>query len=526
MQPNWQIKDLIDLEYFLHQDTERHSHVEENPLRMQDRRIFLDFQNSRSGSFSRGELLKFWVEKRRKSAAAGLGLEASPGNTFAETYGIIRLFLILAALIFGSLLSWSLLSYTGTQPINVFTCLWVMVAPQLALLMILSVSLILKFMGGFSFFAGVHPLLSALIKRLVLWMLSKGRAAVSARRRHSVKEIAGLIGRQKTLYGSIFFWPVFILSQLSGLFFNIGLLGGLLVKVSLTDLAFSWQSTLHLSSKTVYRIVHTISAPWAWMAPPPAGHPTLEQIEGSRLVLKDGMARLTTSDLVSWWPFLFLAILFYGLLPRLLLLAAGAWRLSTALRRIDFTQAACDALIHRMQTPMVETGNRAFSEGLPRPAFSPETRAAGTADVTEIPAEYAILLVPEEIDAILKDDLLAEPVGRNLGLRVLTRMAFGADPDTDAKRLSEILSKTDIPLSRIRILILQEAWQPPIRETVFWIQKLRQAAGKNTGLIIGLIGKLRPGMGFSAPNDMQRIIWTQAANSLGDPFLRVEVLEG
>ena len=55
------------------------------------------------------------------------------------------------------------------------------------------------------------------------------------------------------------------------------------------------------------------------------------------MVLKEGIYHLTTPDLVSWWPFLLLAVCFYGFLPRIrfnmgstviLLLPKGAcdWR--------------------------------------------------------------------------------------------------------------------------------------------------------------------------------------------------------
>jgi hypothetical protein len=528
MQPKWRINDLIDLEYFLHQDAGSDSQAGETENRMRDRRIFLDFAKTHSEPFSRRELLRFWVEEKKKSLMHRSGSAASPGDVFAETYGIIRLILILASLVFGGLLSVSLLSYTGAQPINIFTCLWVLIAPQLLLLVMLAVSLIPKSAGnGFSF-SGGYPLLSALIRKRFLRMVFQGTTAVGAEKRNAVREITGLIGRQKTLYGSIFFWPVFILAQLFGLFYNIGLLCALMAKITLTDLAFGWQSTLQPGPETVYRIVHAISAPWAWFAPPPTGHPTLEQIEGTQLVLKEGMAHLATADLVSWWPFLFLAILFYGLIPRLLLIAVGAQRLSTALRRIDFSHGACDSLIHRMRTPLVETGNRAFfsDPSRSRPASKTKNDVSDATDSAARATEYAVVLVPKEIDNELANDLLAERIAQALGLRMLHRAAFSGDPKKDAEGLLKILSKTQTPLSQVRILVLQEAWQPPIRETLFWIEKLRKAAGKNTGIIIGLVGKPRRGLPLTAPDDTHQVIWRQAVNSLGDPFLRTAALEG
>ncbi|PIP38686.1 MAG: hypothetical protein COX19_11375 [Desulfobacterales bacterium CG23_combo_of_CG06-09_8_20_14_all_51_8] len=223
--------------------------------------------------------------------------------------GMVRTLAVITAALSGAGLAWSLLSYSGTAPINIFTCVWVLLVPQLALLVILGLSLLVSRAGVAPVFKGFYPLLAALFRRLIMSVKKAGETSLTGGQRLSLQAMAGFVGRQASLYGPVFFWPIFLLAQIFTVFFNLGILCATLLKLAITDLAFGWQSTLHPTPETVYHLIDAFSMPWSFM---PAAHPTLAQIQGSQMILKDGMVHLSTLDIVFWWPFLCHALVWYG----------------------------------------------------------------------------------------------------------------------------------------------------------------------------------------------------------------------
>lgn len=527
MQSQWHFKDLIDLEYFLKLDTGNEpAPASADPVSV-DRQIYLSYAASYPGSLSRRNLLKYWLKRKREQEEQAKDCPASsPGDAFFESYKIVRMALIIIALCFGASLAWAILSYKGTEPINVFTFLWGLIVPQILLLTLLTVSLALRRMGLLKSFQGLYPLMSSMLTRMAFKLKQTGESSLPAKHRDRVHEVFGLIGRQKTLYGSIFFWPIFILLQIFGVCFNIGVLSATLVKVTITDLAFGWQSTLQPAPETLFRIIHYFALPWSWLVPSSFAHPNIPQIEGSKIILKEGMARLSTGDLISWWPFLCLAVIFYGFLPRLVLLIAGTWRQHHLLKKIDFTHAACDRVIQRMQAPGLSTKSRPFSN---KPAslkiFSPSEEAdAEPIGISGESMPSAIIFVPEDIHHQFSDDELSDRILAVFRLRILGRIILSFDFRKDKDALKSLLGQTDVSLSSARIIMVQEAWQPPIKEVISWIQNLRNVIGKKTGIILALIGKPAHDKVFTSPKDTDLLIWERAVNSLGDPYIRTENL--
>ncbi|MBS3731594.1 MAG: DUF2868 domain-containing protein, partial [Desulfobacterales bacterium] len=134
----------------------------------------------------------------------------------------------------------------------------------------------------------------------------------------------------------------------------------------------------------------------------------------------------------------------------------------------------------------------------------------------------AIVAVPEEITP--DHEALKRQLGSRLGAVPAAVITVNGDMDADAEKLAQALQSRQPGQSR-RLVIIQESWQPPIRENLTWIRHMKQAAGPETGAIVGLIGKPEKAGSFAAPvPETERIIWQQAVNSLGDPYTRVEVL--
>jgi hypothetical protein len=529
MGQKWRFKDIIDLEFFLHRNETGKNDTISSFSDSSNRKFYLEFAKTHTAPFSRRELLKYWVEHQRKIERQGKGPSSqTPGEAFYESYRVVRTILILIALISGASASWGLMSYRGDDPINVFTLLWVLIVPQIFLLAVLFLSSVMRHMGGLKNISGIYPLVTDLICGFAFKLKNVGKNSLSAARRNRLGDALGFLDRQKILYGSVLFWPIFSLFQIFGGCFNIGLLGALLIKVTVTDLAFGWQSTLMVTAEALHRFIGYVSLPWSWIAPPPYAHPTLSQIEGSKIVLKDGIANFATADLVSWWPFLCFVFLFYGLLPRLFLLAFGIWRQHRALNRIDFAHADCDRLVQNMQTPQLATMSRAYQREV-EPSSSkgkPETEGHEPLPNSGLSTSAAIVFVPEDIDTLFAEEDLTGRIHSLLRLRTLGRIRLSMDSRKDIAALKNLMDQTDASLSAARLVILQEAWQPPIRETVSWIGNLRRAAGKKTGIIVGLIGKPAREIKFTSPEDSDMLIWDHVINSMGDPYIRIENLGG
>jgi len=526
----WRIPDLIDFEYLLRARSNKNL---DDAAGDADRRIYQAFIHNhpdmaeKPGSIRRRTLFRYWLSRKREEIKTAAGDQAQlPGEAAAETLSLTRWMAGIAGILFGAGLCGSLLAYAGDDPINIFSCLYVMIAPQLILLLLLGVSSVFRVLGRGRSIGGVYPLLTGLFRRFIKKLINSRHNALSAGRRTEIEAVTGMIGQSRTIYGPILFRPIFIIGQIFGICFNAGIIGVLLLRVTITDLAFGWQSTLKPAAETVYRIVDTIALPWSWFLPAAIAHPTVSQIEGSQFVLKEGMQHLNSPDLVAWWPFLLLAVIFYGLTPRLLIFAATVIRQRRAIKRLSFKHAACDRLLSAMKTPRVQTRSRAYKKQDERsPGTESPEKSTGPAS-SETPAEVldpAAVLIPEDISGHYQEAELRERIHIRLGLDMIAGIICGFDSDTDARAIKDNLPG-DMNPAHIRLVIIQEAWQPPIQETLAWIAAIRRQAEIRNSLIIGLIGKPGASTIFTPPSDTDRMIWEHAIAKLGDPYMRVEIL--
>jgi hypothetical protein len=528
MKNMWQIKDLIDLEYFLGQKFKEPIDNKDLDSRNFDRSAYLSFSNHgwiSDDSFNRKRLIRHWLELRRKKEIQdNRNKIVLPGEAFTETIGILRFLTVLMAFFFGVGLTWGLFSYQGREPINVFTCLWVLVAPQVLLLLFLIVSAVLYKFRIINSFMSIYPMITAIVQATSKKIGHFAKKRIDASKANRIRETYALLGKTKTVYGSIFFWPIFLLSQLFGIFFNMGILCVIFLKVAITDLAFGWQTTLQLAPESVLRLVETVALPWAWLFSPPIAHPTLTQIIGSKMVLKEGIFHLATGDLVAWWPFIFLSVFFYAFLPRVILAITGIYLKNRAIESIDFNHVACDRLIMRMKTPEVFTGNQPYQainiDKISTLSYDTPVKSTGSATTP------AIVLVPTEIFDQFSDTQLGKKLKESFGMYAEAVIPVEMDATNDNDRIREVLSEKQVKNVSYHTIIVQEAWQPPIKESISWIKNLGAARKGTAGMVIALVGKPAHDTIFTPPSEMDRMIWEQAINGLGDPYIRIESLGG
>ncbi len=535
MQTDWQIKDLIDLEYFFELDNRE----DDKNLMRRDREIYLSailptipkdtFSSETLTGDTPKRIIKAWLDKRRTIEKKARGSEVIlPGDAFVEVRRLLCYLAFVIASLSGVGLTFSLLTYKGSEPLNVSVFLGVLVLAQMGLILILLFGFYLRKQSRlFENSSFVYSLLSRITIKTVLWFREKTLKKLSAKQRDQVQATLGLARRQRTIYGSVFFWPFFIIGQTVGVGFNLGVLAATFLRIIGADLAFGWQSTIQISSLAVFKAVKLIALPWSWFIPAGIAHPTIEQIEGSHMVLKDGIYHLATQDLVSWWPFLCMAVCVYGLLPRILLLITGIAIQKRRLRQQTFDHTDCDRLMQRLTTPVLETGGQT-DKVVSDNSFLLQNSAAGMPPNPEHSdpndnnvANTVVALIPDDIFDAVKD--------RELSLNIKT--AFGYDlglkfeVEADALADLAVLEKLVDTNGTAKIMFLQEAWQPPIRETLLFIRKIREIAGAKAKIIIALIGKPAAETVFTSVKTEDYKIWEQKISRIGDPYLRLEKLK-
>ena len=522
MRQKWTIADFLDLEYFFMQDQKLTKEGGERVLRERDRALFLDEIKPEVGEAvpDRGWLIFRWLQVRRSRENQAHSEVLLPGQAWSGFKNLLSLLVSLLMVISGAGIAYSALSYFGKEPVNVSIFFLFFVVVQLLWLALILMGWAVRQFKGQDLRSAYGP---SLLNRVIVSLLKPSKLASGGGRRARLAALMAGAQARSASYKRLFLWPPFILLQISGVAFNLGVLGALLVKVLFTDLAFGWQSTIALTAPLVSTFVKWLALPWSWLLGSFA-YPGLAQIEGSRMVLKEGMYHLVNADLTSWWPFLLMAIFCYGLLPRVLLLGAGVFGVRRALSRDFWKRVEYLQLVQRMLTPLLETGacNRGAVEARPTSFLtSALDNLNGVSQAGEIrePALHGSLI------ALIPDELFGDCDLQKLDF--FCRQAYGyevkqslclAGEESEPNLIFKIL---EMPTG---VLLLQEAWQPPIQEMMTFLQKLRTSCRVETHIIIALVGKPEPETIFTPVVENDLRIWQQKLAILGDLYLQVSPL--
>jgi hypothetical protein len=523
--PRWRIPDVIDLEFFLAEDRKLDAGV----LLVRDHGMFLELskrqeEQGRGGVVPpRSVLFWQWLQARR----AGVNdSEILPGRMFAAAHGLLWKLLGVVGLGVGASVAGGLLRYEGTQPVNVAVYFGALVLPQILLVAVAVLTIALRKAGWLSAQAtGWVGILRGLWAWLVVRWHRHGWARLPGERRAQMESFLGTFRLRQGCSGEVMLWPVVSLLQWFGVAFNVGVLAATLWLVTVSDRAFGWQSAVRFEPDQVHAVVKLMARPWSWYLPEGTGLPTLEEVKGSRIILKDGIRSLATDDLVSWWPFLCLAVGFYGLCPRLILLGTS-WGLGRrALQHLDYSHVACDRLFERMTSGVLETSGG--TEPAERTGPVKEQFEAGveprSGERRSLLAQSAVVLLEPEIYESINLDRLGQAISRKFQFQPGLFLPMPEDPLEPGAvwgRLAALQWEDGQPLA----VVLQEAWQPPIAENLGFLKRLRKVLGDRAKLVVALIGKPRGNEHLTMPRAEDGRIWEQRLSSLGDPRLRLEPL--
>ncbi len=583
----WTLPDIMDLEYFLEQDQQT---KEQDTLRKRDRTFYLNrilpqleasdgpgMPNGRTASLEKQVVFK-WLELRRfQTAAAHKEQTMLPGSIYRETSPLMLWLFFLGGVFLGLTVVASFFSYAGSRPLNISYYLSLTLLGQLVLLFLSMAGLFMaRTTGGSSRMPVLQHMFGVLVHTLVGKIKEKSSTHIPRGHQDAMASALGLVRAKHRIYGSLFLWPLFILGQVFALGFNTGVLITTLARVFFSDTAFGWQSTLKVGPELVHGLVSALALPWSWLFPAGIGVPTMEQIAGSRMILKDGIYHLTTADLISWWPFLCLCVFFYGFIPRLVLVGVGLWMKKQSIAALSFDHAPCQRLLTRMTTPLFsidasiapspisvsvrETSTHSYERDkklhrnldtvLP---LNQEVSAPLSKEKQVVPG--ALALISEDLVDSMDLDELARQVFLHCGISLVTHLTVGEDADAElekiraichapcdntdqkismpGKEVAHVLSTEGTPDHRHEghlgvissVVWVLEAWQPPIKETLFFLKSLRRDVGEGMDLVVALVGKPMAHTVFTPPEDMDLSVWHKKLDALGDPWLRIETLE-
>jgi hypothetical protein len=335
----WTIGDVLDFECLLTADG-----LEGESLHRRDHDIYLrDIAPAVGEGAPRRVVFHRWIESLRGSR------DSLPGLALDHAVRCARGLAAFGGLILGGGLAGTLLTYHGAEPVDVTSFVLATLGTQwllLALLILRALWSRREPVGR----AGFHPVRS-IATGLVNWLAARFQH-LGGETRQTWAARLGTLEKLHRLHSPLAVWAGVVVTQIFAVAFNAGVVAVLLMRVTTTDLAFGWQSTLKVSPEAVHRIASAAALPWSWYAPEAC--PTLAEVAGSRFEPSLGRRQLDPKAARAWWPFLLAAVVAYGLVVRLLLFVWAARRLRESLWCVALDRSACNALWRRLAGPEIE----------------------------------------------------------------------------------------------------------------------------------------------------------------------------
>lgn len=520
------LEDIIDLDYLVARDEILESSEDIKKLAQRDRAIYAGIEEK---SLQNCDLLLAWL-KARKEQLQHIGEQGSrflPGLLFSMIYRWMAWLMLVAGGLSGFALAGSFLIYHGVKPVNVTVFSFLFIAVPFALSLTAFVFGLTKFIwkgggdttGPFFFF---YMIVSFLFFNLVPKFFRK---IYQGSLKNHLKDIeyAGLfLEIKKNEYRELFFWPFFMLSSLFAAAFSTGAMVVTFFKVVVSDMAFGWQSTLVSTGNAVHELVSMLSFPWATVMPDSIrhlAHPSLEQIEGSRIVLKDGIAVLASSDLASWWPFLCLSILVYAVLTRIFLWMFALGAQKNNLLNLDIDRPGFRELIIRMTSPVldIEANGKDDDDALEE-VHEEEDHEAAEEKKSDVSGSEGLLLLPDNIYPDEHIEAMRSAIKNVYGVNVCNVINVSMDESLDPALIENRAPEVSGP-----VIFVYEAWQAPIRGLLYYISMIQNAVCQNRSVWVMLTSEAGSEQLF-LDDDKDMEVWKKAVLKFKNPNILVRGL--
>jgi len=467
---------LIDLEAQLARDADR------TPERLEDRDAAIA-QEIQAAKLDGVPLYLAWWDALRKRE---YGDRPTPGQRIAALQEAVAVGLALGGVVLGFVSMWGyLVAVTASGwPVNVIHFVALFVGVQW-LLLLLWLVLVLPFQLPGA--RGVYLLLEAVEAWLPKLLHRIGGVVEHTRR----------VGR---LHARLRLWWISRVTQGFALALNLGFVLGFVAASVLSDPSFGWRSTL-LDGEQVHQASRVLALPWSW-ALPGAGVLESEVYETRFSSLDADRFTMHALPVVErpawrvWWWFLCVALLVYGVGPRVATWLVSGWGVRRQLRRARLDHAAFAMLRDRLKRP----GRRA--------AVREERGYLIEAD--PVVEELALL----RWSGAGEDEAAAALSRERLGVRVVgVRRVGGMDVGEDDAALRWAAEQ------QRDVGVVVEGWEPPVAEYLDLLRKLRQTMGDARQIVV-----LVAGDAMGSPTVRQMTLWADALRMLRDPRLRAVAL--
>jgi hypothetical protein len=438
-------------------------------------------------------VLAWWRRVRDDDARApSLGARVAAARRLGSAALVVLGFLL------GSGIAAMAFAYDGRSPVNLFTLLGVLVGLPLVLL-VFTLLLIPGRLPGLGAIQG-----AAAGMNLGRWI------GAGLDRLLGAELFAPQVLRSGS--GSAFSrWQLVVFSQWLALGFFAGALTVALLRVTFTDLAFGWGTTLRVDPAFVHGWATVLSAPWAPFAP--TAVPDAALVEASRIYRLEqiGMPPERVQQLGAWWPFVLMTIVVYGALPRLLLMLVGAWRLRDATRRLLRDDPEVTALLDRLNAPLVRLEGQAAEEV--RAADGEEPAAPRE----PLPAQGLILMIWNR--AVTAEQAHAW-LATHLGVTADDVLDLGILQSAGEQRALLAAARQRVEPVR-RVILVTKGWEPPLLEFMDFIVLVRETFGAECS--ISVVPMALSGVDVQAP---EREVWARALAKARDSRLYVQEASG
>jgi hypothetical protein len=291
-------------------------------------------------------------------------------------------------------------------------------------------------------------------------------------------------------------------AHLGGIAFATAGLITLLAMVVIQDLAFGWSTTLDTAAASYHTVISTLATPWAWAWP--AATPDLALVEATRFFRADTPPDNPDPALWGqWWPFVTMLWTVWVLLPRVILWFLAAAQTRQKARRLLASHPAMHALMYRMETPALDTGNSHHdADDLPDTRARNNLRPLPDSDILLCWAGAGQPELPEALSA-----------GKQLVLRAGGSASL-SDDDQTVQRISEHLK------SRAKaVILLVRCWQPPTGELQDFLDTARGSwpSASRVALVPLAADSNRE------PDARQVQPWLRFAERVGSEFVQVSL---
>lgn len=253
----------------------------------------------------------------------------------------------------------------------------------------------------------------------------------------------------------------------------LAVLGGLLsffVFATFQEVQFYWSSTFISNSETMVKVFHWIALPWQALAEAPSLD--LVQASQNRMSEIGGHGSIVSGQSSSLWQFVVLSVLFYGLLPRLVLTQFFRWQLTLRLKQTIEVSSLFEQFLNRQQQtisidPLLDDVTESASKSPvsldpslssdQTHSFNPDLSGESTLDKSTLVKSavsentgYLIGWRLSDFEREIKGEGISGFLKKNLGVG-----SWQSEEDW--------LQSTDFPLGET-VYLLAEEWQTPTGE--------------------------------------------------------------